>query len=91
MLPVGSKPAGDGKWGQSDLGGNVWEWTLDWARTPYRLTTCIDCADLQTSPTKTFRGGGFPNENFYLTTATRIDDVATDRDYDVGFRCARSP
>lgn len=91
MLPVGSKPAGDGKWGQSDLGGNVWEWTLDWARTPYRLTSCTDCADLQTAPNKTFRGGGFPNENFYLTTATRIDDVATDRDYDVGFRCARSP
>jgi formylglycine-generating enzyme required for sulfatase activity len=92
MLPVGSKsPQGDGKWGHADLAGNVWEWTLDYARDPYRLKTCTDCADLQAAPHRTFRGGGFPNERFYLTTATRIDDVPTDRDYDVGFRCARAP
>jgi len=31
---VGSKsPTGDGKWGQSDLAGNVVEWTLDWLAT----------------------------------------------------------
>src|SRR6185503_5212427 len=35
MLPVGSRsPQGDGKWGQADLAGNVWEWTLDWGATP---------------------------------------------------------
>ena len=27
---VGSRPAGDGRWEQSDLAGNVAEWTLDW-------------------------------------------------------------
>ena len=91
MLPVGSKsPAGDGKYGQADLAGNVWEWTLDYAATPYRLTACTDCADLKAAPNRTFRGGGFPNELYYLTTATRLDDVPTDRDYDVGVRCARA-
>lgn len=90
LLAVGSKsPAGDGKWGQADLAGNVWEWTLDWAATPYRLKPCNDCADLQASPTKTFRGGGLANESFLQLTSVRIDDVATDRDYDVGLRCAR--
>src|SRR5262249_1934838 len=44
LLPVGSKPAGDGKWGQSDLFGNVEEWGLDWKDT-YQ-TSCVDCADL---------------------------------------------
>ena len=39
-------PAGDGKWGQADLTGNVWEYTLDWSNQPYRLTACSDCADL---------------------------------------------
>jgi formylglycine-generating enzyme required for sulfatase activity len=93
MLPVGSKsPAGDGRWGHADLAGNVWEWTLDYSRSPYRLTTCVDCADLQGGvPNRTFRGGGFPNESFYQTTATRLEDTPLDRDYDVGFRCARTP
>lgn len=90
MLPVGSKsPQGDGKWGQADLAGNVWEWTLDWSQTPYRLATCADCADLQTAPNRVFRGGGFPNESFYQLSSVRLEDVPTDRDYDVGFRCAR--
>jgi formylglycine-generating enzyme len=93
VLNVGSKsPAGDGRWGHADLAGNGWEWTLDYGRTPYRLTTCNDCADLQGGvPNRTFRGGGFPNENYYLVTGARIDDVPTDRDYDVGLRCARQP
>jgi len=90
MLPVGAKsPAGDGRWGQADLAGNVWEWTLDYARAPYRLATCKDCADLEPATNRTFRGGGFPNESFYQTTSTRLEDVPTDRDYDVGVRCAR--
>jgi formylglycine-generating enzyme len=90
MLPVGSKPLGDGKWGHADLAGNVWEWTLDWSATPYRLTTCNDCADLQVTANKTFRGGGFPNEDFYQVTSVRLEDTPLDRDYDVGFRCARA-
>lgn len=29
FLPVGSRPAGLGRWGHLDLAGNVWEWTRD--------------------------------------------------------------
>jgi formylglycine-generating enzyme required for sulfatase activity len=29
LAPVGSVPAGNGKWGHADLAGNVWEFTLD--------------------------------------------------------------
>ena len=29
LILVGSKPAGIGRWGHSDLGGNVWEWARD--------------------------------------------------------------
>lgn len=91
MKPVGSfSPQGDGKWGQADLAGNVWEYTLDYAATPYRLTACTDCADLQPAPTRTFRGGGFANQSYYEVTSIRIDRSPGIADYDVGFRCARS-
>jgi formylglycine-generating enzyme required for sulfatase activity len=40
---VGSEsPAGDGKWGQADLTGNVFEWTLDWPTS--RPRRCERCA-----------------------------------------------
>jgi len=92
VLAVGSKPAGDGKFGHADMAGNIWEWTLDYGNGGggYRLTSCDDCADLKTAANRSFRGGGFPNEASYLTTGTRLDDVPTDRDYDVGVRCARA-
>ena len=37
MASAGSIAAGNGKWGQSDLAGNVWECTLDWL-APFTTT-----------------------------------------------------
>jgi formylglycine-generating enzyme len=94
LKPVGSKsPAGDGKWGHVDLAGNNWEYVLDYeynANGDYRPGACNDCADLQTGTgNRMFRGGGFPNDQDYQTTRTRIGDSPLQRDYDVGIRCAR--
>lgn len=86
---VGSaSPAGDGKWHQADLSGNVWEWTLDWDG-PYP-TPCDDCANLIAAQYRTMRGAGF---NELLNTRLRgsfryIGDPAA-RYAPVGFRCAR--
>ena len=56
---VGSKsPKGDGKWGQSDLAGNVFEWNLDWYASPY-TNQCGNCADLMSASYRVIRGGGF--------------------------------
>ena len=45
ILPVGSKPAGNGKWGHSDLAGSVAEWNFDWYPTTLYKNPCVDCAE----------------------------------------------
>jgi sulfatase modifying factor 1 len=35
IAPVGTAALGAGRWGQLDLAGEVWEWALDWAASPY--------------------------------------------------------
>jgi sulfatase modifying factor 1 len=85
---VGELSAGDGRWGHSDLAGNVWEWTLDWYATPYS-NPCTDCADLSAASFRVHRGGGFRNTEVSSRTATRGYDPTTYRASDVGGRCAR--
>jgi formylglycine-generating enzyme required for sulfatase activity len=91
VLNVGSKsPTGDGKWGQSDLAGNVYEWTLDWFTSPYSISQCDNCADLTDSSIRVLRGGGFfIIDAPYLRSAARDKYNPADRSYDVGSRCAR--
>jgi sulfatase modifying factor 1 len=48
MVQVGTKFKGDGRWGQSDLAGNVSEWVLDWSAS--YPNPCTDCADLTAPP-----------------------------------------
>jgi len=90
LVAVGSKPMGDGRWGQSDLAGNVWEWTLDWYAGIY-VNPCIECAKLTASSNRVFRGGSFVNDATYLRAGYRSYFTPTYRDYVIGVRCARTP
>ena len=89
---VGSKsPKGDGKWGQADLAGNVWEWTLDWYASSFPIP-CDNCADLTSFSGRVLRGGGFANSALGLRSANRSYDYAPNsgNSGNVGSRCART-
>lgn len=86
---VGSRsPKGDGRWGQSDLGGNAWEWTLDWNTGAYPMP-CHDCADVTPSPYRAFRSGS--NDDIPATLRSAVRHVYYPTYHGVvGVRCARS-
>jgi sulfatase modifying factor 1 len=90
LLSVGSKsPKGDGKWGQSDLGGNVWEWTLDFAAGAYPMP-CHDCAAVTKGYYRAFRSGS--NDDIAATLRASVRHVYYPEYRGVvGSRCARDP
>jgi formylglycine-generating enzyme required for sulfatase activity len=86
---VGSdSPTGDGKYGQADLAGNVWEWTLDFFAGGY-LNPCDDCANLTAAASNVLRGGGDTDMASSLRGAIRHAGTPAHRASDTGVRCAR--
>ncbi|WP_437839394.1 formylglycine-generating enzyme family protein [Sorangium sp. So ce1153] len=86
---VGSRsPAGDGRWGQADMAGNIWEWVLDWyADYP---NECNNCSNMTTASKRAARGGSWGSGATYLLSYTRNSNVPSVRNYFIGARCART-
>jgi formylglycine-generating enzyme required for sulfatase activity len=92
LLPVGQKQAGNGRWGHSDLSGNVWEIVLDWYDT--YATPCNDCANLTapaSMPERALRGGGFGEDQMHVYSYFRSAADPTWYRVTNGARCARLP
>jgi sulfatase modifying factor 1 len=91
IAPVGYAAKGVGRYGQSDLAGNVAEWTLDSYDSTYP-TPCHNCTALpeDAGAQRVYRGGSFDSfEEVFLYTSTRIPVDPANRSEEVGFRCAR--
>jgi formylglycine-generating enzyme required for sulfatase activity len=89
IAPVGSVPSGRGLWGQLDLTGNVYEWTLDYLAA-YPLP-CQDCASTATGSLRIVRGGGFSSQPTEIQNAWLYKGPPESVHADVGMRCARAP
>jgi formylglycine-generating enzyme len=89
LAPVGSASAGNGKWGQSDLGGNLWEWTQDGYATPYAIGSCNDCADLTNTATRAVTSGSFDGAAADMRVLYRGGYPPTGHYGSFGARCAR--
>ena len=90
MQNVGSKsPKGDGKWGQSDLSGNAWEWTLDWNSSAFPMP-CQDCAVVDGGSYRNFKSGAYNDLATTLRTSCRHVSLPKYHGI-VGARCARNP
>jgi formylglycine-generating enzyme required for sulfatase activity len=88
IAPVGWATLGAARWGQLDLAGNVWEWTLD-DYAAY-VDPCVDCAYLpQSAGYPVIRGGRFDDLPPVLEPSYRT--YPTSNGPGIGFRCARAP
>jgi formylglycine-generating enzyme required for sulfatase activity len=97
---VGSKsPLGNGRYGQADLAGNVWEWVSDYYVGPYSETACMNCACTFSNAYRVMRGGSWGDDSSHeeassatLAAGYRGHDIPTTYRYaPVGARCARTP
>jgi sulfatase modifying factor 1 len=90
---VGSEsPAGDSAFGQTDMAGNIEEWTLDHAGT--YVSPCVDCANLAADSPREWHGGGWSADSTRdgnLRVSYRFNFASSSRFNDMGARCARTP
>ena len=77
--------------GLYDMHGNVWEWTQDCWNGSYRGAPTDGSAWLSgTCFLRVLRSGSWINRPSYLRSANRNNNTTGNRDYDYGFRLART-
>jgi formylglycine-generating enzyme len=89
IAPVGTATLGAGLWGQLDLTGELYGWSLDWYGT--YADPCTDCVDTAMATYRVLWGGHFDGDTSSLLLPNPSTFDPSLRVYDVGVRCARAP
>jgi sulfatase modifying factor 1 len=92
LLPaVGQFPSGRGRYGHYDLGGSLWEWTLDlYDYGYYALGQCVECVNVERGENRVYRGGAFNSASYGQRATARFDlGYPWIARFWIGFRCAR--
>jgi sulfatase modifying factor 1 len=88
ILPAGSKPLGNGKWGHADLAGSMAEWMLDYhGELPSPCSSCAQLADAGYG--RELRGGDFSHDAAAVLTTARLGAIPEGMQNYQGIRCAR--
>ena len=85
--PVGAFPLGASPFGMEDMGGNVWEWCLDYVE-PYRGTSRVNPRGPTSGTKRIYRGGSWKSRFNSLRTTGRSSNVPSFSCNDLGFRIA---
>ena len=86
---VGGRPGGVSWVGEHDMAGNVWEWVSS-IYTPYPYDPTDGREDLNDAESlRVYRGGVGSYMDYAAGTAARFWKEPGDRDWFIGFRCAR--
>jgi sulfatase modifying factor 1 len=86
-LAVGGRPTGDGRYGHSDLTGNVHEWTLDFLGG--YPSDCVNCMNATFAEHRAARGGSYLSPADTLPVSRRWEATTDEPSRGLGFRCVR--
>jgi len=87
--PVGSYQRGISPYGAYDMGGNVWEWVVDWyGEDYYAQSPTHDPPGPDTGISRVLRGGSMSSDPYRLRTTDRSGLPPSVSYLIVGFRCA---
>jgi serine/threonine-protein kinase len=78
-------------YGLYDMSGNVWQWCNDWYEKNYYLSSSDNNPKGPAQgKTKVLRGGSWYTDASKIRVSARNNDTQDGRQYDFGFRCAKS-